>query len=157
MNSITFKTTLLKGDTGAGIDKTIPEDGVIYYDGDTAPEGYTQTTDPTGGGGGSSYEETTLYYNSSGAPTSGNITLEDDYTNYNTLIFCIHSLTENNIVTFAYIPTSELNTTVGNYSASTRMTSANMDLQFKVVDSKTLTLSIPNNATKLIKIIGVKY
>lgn len=107
--------------------------------------------------GGSTYSETTLYYNSSGAPTSGNITLEDDYTNYNTLIFCVHSLIENNIVTFAYIPTSELNTTVGNYSASTRMTSANMDLQFKVVDSKTLTLSIPNNATKLIKIIGIKY
>lgn len=156
MNNIAFKTNLIKGAAGTGVDKTIPEDGVIYYDGETAPEGYTQTTDPTGGGG-SSYSETTLYYNSSGAPTTGNITLEDDYTNYNALIFCVHSLMENNIVAFSYIPTSELNVSVFSYSASTRITSADMDLQFKVVDTTTLNMNIPNNATKLIKIIGVKY
>lgn len=104
-----------------------------------------------------SYSETTLYYDSSGAPTTGNITLEDAYTNYDMLIFCLHSLMENNIVAFAYLPTSELNSIVTQYAACVRITSADMDLQFSVVDATTFTVNIPNNATKLIKIKGIKY
>jgi hypothetical protein len=115
------------------------------------------TTGEVVGGGGSSYSETTLYYNSDGAPTTGNITLDDAYTNYDMLIFCLHSLMENNIVAFAYLPTSELNTSVSQYAACVRITSADMDLQFSVVDATTFTVNIPNNATKLIKIKGIKY
>lgn len=90
MNSITFKTTLLKGDTGAGIDKTIPEDGVIYYDGDSAPEGYTQTTDPTGGGGGA-YSEHTLWSGTEYA-TNTELSLNDDITNYKQICFQVYRM-----------------------------------------------------------------
>jgi len=94
MNSITFKTTLLKGDTGAGIDKTIPEDGVIYYDGDSAPEGYEQTTDPTGGGGGGAYSEHTLWSGTEYA-TNTELSLNDDITNYNQICFQVYRAANN--------------------------------------------------------------
>lgn len=54
MNNIAVKVDLLKGSAGTGIDKTIPQNGVIYYDGSGVPDGYEVTDDPTSGGGGGS-------------------------------------------------------------------------------------------------------
>lgn len=156
MNNIAFKTSLIKGAAGTGVDKTIPEDGVIYYDGETAPEGYTQTTDPTGGGGGGSYEETTLWYDADGAYT-GNITLDRAYTNYNALIIKCASLLENNIVWFVYLPVSEINNNITSINIGTRIAGADIDAGITIVDSTTITVNSANNANKVYKIIGVKY
>lgn len=47
-----FKTALLKGAKGdAGEGVPIPDDGVIYYEGDDIPDGYEETDAPVSGGG----------------------------------------------------------------------------------------------------------
>ena len=51
-NDIIFKTNIKKGAAGAkgdaGVNYEVPTNGIIYFDGDTVPEGYEQTTTPTG-------------------------------------------------------------------------------------------------------------
>ena len=48
MTDIILKVTLKKGEEGIVIDNgLLPIDGVIYYDGETAPEGYEATTQPS--------------------------------------------------------------------------------------------------------------
>ena len=155
MNSITFKTTLLKGDTGAGIDKTIPEDGVIYYDGDSAPEGYTETTDPTGGGG-SSYTETVLYQDSTGVQT-GNITLTADFTNYDVLYFYMSATDEYTEVWIKAIPVTFLSDwsidaiDVSTYSATAHRGSV------RASNETTIYVNMRNAVDKVYRILGVKY
>lgn len=154
MNSITFKTTLLKGDTGAGIDKTIPEDGVIYYDGDSAPEGYTQTTDPTGGG--SSYTETVLYQDSTGVQT-GNITLTADFTDYDVLYFYMSATDEYTEVWIKAIPVTFLSDwsidaiDVSTYSATAHRGSV------RASNETTIYVNMRNAVDKVYRILGVKY
>lgn len=153
MNSITFKTTLLKGDTGAGIDKTIPEDGVIYYDGETAPEGYEQTTDPTSGGG-SSYEETILYAGE--GVYTGTLTLSHSISNYNALIFNIDG--GQMIRTYLYCPASAFS--VNEESASIGCADQGGNIWFQLKRISDTSLQILNNSGvnhKLYQIIGVKY
>lgn len=55
MNNIFFKPIFNVAPKGAkgnpGTNFIVPEDSILAFDGDAAPEGYIQTTDPTGGGG----------------------------------------------------------------------------------------------------------
>lgn len=89
-NNIIFRTILLRGQQGAGIDKTVPTNGVIYFDGDTVPEGYEQTTDPTGGGS-SAYSENTLWTGEEYA-TNTELSLNDDITNYKQICFQVYRM-----------------------------------------------------------------
>ena len=153
-NNMLFKTTLLKGDNGTGIDKTIPTGGVLYYDGDTVPEGYEQTTDPTEGGGGYSYEETTLY--SGEGIYTGDMTLSDDISNYNGLIFKIND--PQNVTSYLYLPTRALSVTnetanIGGYSQQGAMW-----FQLKrTADDKITILNNSGTTVKIYEVIGVKY
>ena len=48
MTDIIIKVKLIKGEEGVVIDNgLLPIDGVIYYDGETAPEGYEATSQPS--------------------------------------------------------------------------------------------------------------
>ena len=54
-NVDTYTVTLTDGSTTTfnvtnGEDYTVPTDGVIYYDGDTVPDGYEETSAPSGSG-----------------------------------------------------------------------------------------------------------
>ena len=154
MNNIAFKTSLIKGATGTGVDKTIPEDGVIYYDGDSAPEGYTQTTDPTGGGGGGSYEETILYAGE--GVYTGMLTLSHSISNYNALIFNIDGGQQ--VRTYIYCPASAFSVNDESASIGCAYQSADIWFQFKRISDTSLQI-LNNSGTshKLYQIIGVKY
>lgn len=153
-NNIIFRTILLRGQQGAGIDKTVPTNGVIYFDGDTVPEGYEQTTDPTGGGGGGSYEETVLYAGE--GVYTGTLTLSHSINNYNALIFNIDG--GQMIRTYIYCPASAFSVDNESASIGCAYQAANVWFQLKRVSSTSL--QILNNSSvahKLYQIIGVKY
>lgn len=155
-NNIIFRTILLRGQQGAGIDKTVPTNGVIYFDGDTVPEGYEQTTDPTGGGGGSSYTETVLYQDSAGIQT-GNITLTADFTDYDVLYFYMSATDEYTEVWIKAIPVTFLSDwsidaiDVSTYSATAHRGSV------RATNETTIYVNMRNAVDKVYRILGVKY
>ena len=106
-------------------------------------------------GGSSGYSETTLYYSSSGLYQDA-ITLNDDYTNYDALIFRFGSLSENNMPWTVQVPTSQIVANTEN-NISARVVSFYADAGFTPTSTNTFSMNVRSNANKCYKIIGVKY
>ena len=153
MNNIAVKVDLLKGSAGTGIDKTIPQNGVIYYDGSTVPEGYEETADPTGGGS-SAYNETTLW---SGEEYAANteLNLSESIATFNQVILSVKRTAQgfaDQYTCFTFPVSGLVGTVCGlfGYTSNYLYIEATSNTKFTIKAGL-------NNAYTIVSIIGVKY